>query len=601
MKARKSIVAVILTLCMILGCAAPVFATAESSNLSVSVDKTTDVEIGDTVTVTLTLVGNPELASLNGGIAFDKEAFECTGITNGNGKTTFNVQFWDDEEEDWADFKAGAQSTVAEANTNGTVGASFNVSSTGNKKLQMKYSALIVATFKALKGGTATFKAYEDSSTYPAGGTYAFKGDGNSVTVTVNEPVVPHTHTLTPTAAKAPTCTEDGNIAYWTCTGDDGCGKIFSDEAGTKEITQAQTVDPAKGHKYGAPNYQWADDHSTCTGTVVCANDASHTITETVTATVATVAATCEAQGGETYTATFTKEQFTTQTYVKDPADPALGHDLVKTDAKPATCTEAGNIDYWTCKREGCGKIFSDAEGKTPITLEETVVPATGHKVGSDAAIAWSGDTAKINFTCGNCSEVISEDAEVTAEDNILVASYNGTVYDKKHKDSTTNVGSVDSAKDESGNDISSALTVKDVTDADLADSNLLDPAKAAAVDSNLKEEELTVVWQKEITAAGTTGKITMKFKVSNIGPADKIFVFHFTGGKWVIEAEGEEGVDEVEVTFNSMSPVALVVSSAIPQTGDNTNMMLWACAFVVAAAAAVVTVRSRKRGKHEA
>ena len=92
-----------------------------------------------------------------------------------------------------------------------------------------------------------------------------------------------------------------------------------------------------------------------------------------------------------------------------------------------------------------------------------------------------------------------------------------------------------------------------------------------------------------------------MKFKVSNIGPADKIFVFHFTGGKWVIEAEGEEGVDEVEVTFNSMSPVALVVSSAIPQTGDNTNMMLWACAFVVAAAAAVVTVRSRKRGKHEA
>ena len=43
--------------------------------------------------------------------------------------------------------------------------------------------------------------------------------------------------------AKTPTCTVDGNIEYWTC-GD----KYYSDATADTEITQAQTVDKAKGH-----------------------------------------------------------------------------------------------------------------------------------------------------------------------------------------------------------------------------------------------------------------------------------------------------------------------------------------------------------------
>ena len=45
--------------------------------------------------------------------------------------------------------------------------------------------------------------------------------------------------------AKTPTCTVDGNIEYWTC-GD----KYYSDATADTEITQAQTVDKAKGHKW---------------------------------------------------------------------------------------------------------------------------------------------------------------------------------------------------------------------------------------------------------------------------------------------------------------------------------------------------------------
>ncbi|MGN1110911.1 MAG: chitobiase/beta-hexosaminidase C-terminal domain-containing protein, partial [Oscillospiraceae bacterium] len=58
--------------------------------------------------------------------------------------------------------------------------------------------------------------------------------------------------TLPAHAEKAATCTEDGNIAYWTC---DSCGKYFSDENGTTEITAEQTVIAKLGHK-------WADTYN---------------------------------------------------------------------------------------------------------------------------------------------------------------------------------------------------------------------------------------------------------------------------------------------------------------------------------------------------
>ena len=55
-------------------------------------------------------------------------------------------------------------------------------------------------------------------------------------------------HTLTHHEAKAATCTEAGNIEYWQCS---VCNKLFSDEAATKEITDATSlVIPTKGHTF---------------------------------------------------------------------------------------------------------------------------------------------------------------------------------------------------------------------------------------------------------------------------------------------------------------------------------------------------------------
>lgn len=55
----------------------------------------------------------------------------------------------------------------------------------------------------------------------------------------------PHVHTPTEVKAKAATCTEDGNIAYWYCA---DCGKYFSDAALTNEISKEATVVKATGH-----------------------------------------------------------------------------------------------------------------------------------------------------------------------------------------------------------------------------------------------------------------------------------------------------------------------------------------------------------------
>ena len=52
-------------------------------------------------------------------------------------------------------------------------------------------------------------------------------------------------------------------------------------------------------------------------------------------------------------------------------------HVLTHVEAKDATCTKPGNIEYWHC--EGCDKYFSDDAATTAITQQQTEVNALGH------------------------------------------------------------------------------------------------------------------------------------------------------------------------------------------------------------------------------
>ena len=92
------------------------------------------------------------------------------------------------------------------------------------------------------------------------------------------------------------TCSVAGYDAYYICS----CHgeltakvdrELASHSAGAAadcENAQICTVcgtelSPALGHNYDAPSFTWSDDNSTCTASRVCANDASHVISETAT------------------------------------------------------------------------------------------------------------------------------------------------------------------------------------------------------------------------------------------------------------------------------------------------------------------------------
>lgn len=70
-------------------------------------------------------------------------------------------------------------------------------------------------------------------------------------------------------------------------------------------------------------------------------------------------------------------------------------HSLTHVAAKEATADVEGNIEYWRC--ETCGKLFSDAQGKSEITLADTVVKKL-QKSDAPEKTAKTGDSVNVAF-----------------------------------------------------------------------------------------------------------------------------------------------------------------------------------------------------------
>lgn len=69
-------------------------------------------------------------------------------------------------------------------------------------------------------------------------------------------------------------------------------------------------------------------------------------------------------------------------------------------EAKDATCTEPGNVEYYVDTETG--KLYADIEGTTEITEADTVIPALGHDWG-----VWKeqADGSMVR-TCSRCGEI---------------------------------------------------------------------------------------------------------------------------------------------------------------------------------------------------
>lgn len=149
-------------------------------------------------------------------------------------------------------------------------------------------------------------------------------------------------HAATHVSAQDATCTEQGVIEHWACG---TCGKLFADEACTVEMSQADTVAPALGHKLEA---------------------------------VAEVPTTCEEPGVRAHYACATCGELFLDAEGERPADedalaiPALGHKLEQVVAVAPTIDKEGVEAHYQCTV--CGELYWDAEGTKKVEHADDLV-----------------------------------------------------------------------------------------------------------------------------------------------------------------------------------------------------------------------------------
>lgn len=106
----------------------------------------------------------------------------------------------------------------------------------------------------------------------------------------------------------------------------------------------------------------------------------------------------------------------------------ALGHKLTKVEAKAATTTKEGNIEYYKC--ETCGSLFLDKDAKYPTTKEKVIIEKLKEEehvltftIGKDGKLAYADDGREI--TSGRTKALKSDDKALelvaTADKNCKV------------------------------------------------------------------------------------------------------------------------------------------------------------------------------------
>jgi len=186
------------------------------------------------------------------------------------------------------------------------------------------------------------------------------------------ESFIDHEH-ITEHAAIAATCTQNGNIHYYSC---DHCGKYYSDALAEHEIANhSSVIIPSTGHSftdnYGsdATNHWLICDH----GCGATDSIEPHTFVNGVCSVCGyvqahvhsyvnhpAVAATCTSTGNEQYYTCSGCNHIFNSNYEEInaiPTTPMIAHSYVNHPAVAPNCTTAGNEQYYTCS--ACGHIFN--------------------------------------------------------------------------------------------------------------------------------------------------------------------------------------------------------------------------------------------------
>ncbi len=216
-------------------------------------------------------------------------------------------------------------------------------------------------------------------------------------------------HTIVKVAAVDETCTTDGNKEHYKCTVE-GCGKLFSDAAGTTETTlEAVTIKAAHILKqvdakdptcteigWDAYEYCTRCDYTTYAEKSALGHDYKSVVT----------APTCTEKGYTTHTCSRCSDSYT------DSEKDALGHIEETVKGYAATCTTTGLTDGIRCSRETCGDTIKAQE----------VIPATGHSYETVVTDPTCTEKGYTTHTCSNCGDTYM-DSEVNATGHNLTVT----------------------------------------------------------------------------------------------------------------------------------------------------------------------------------
>ncbi len=488
---------------------------------------------------------------------------------------------------------------------------------------------------------------------------------------------VPHTHNLTLVPAKAPTCTEKGNTAYYTC---DGCDKWFEDATGASEITDKTSVIlAATGHSASDWKSDNTDHWKECTvvgcGVIIEGSKAAHTAGEWIIDTPATATTsgskhkectvcgytmateTIPATGGGEHTHSYGSEW-------KNDADNHW-HECSCGDKKDTAAHTAGE---WIIDTPATATTDGSKHKECTVcgyTMATETIPATGggehtHSYGSE----WKNDADNHWHEC-SCGDK-KDTAAHTAGEWIIDTPATATTSGSKHKECTvcgytmttetipaTGGGEhTHSYGSEWKNDADNhwhecSCGDKKDTAAHTAGEWIIDTPATATTDGS-KHKECTVC--KRVLETGTipaigSGEHTHNYssdwksdsinhwKECSCGDKADVAAHSF---KWVVDKEATatkkgskheeckvcgyqrpaveipatgtptEPTDPTKPTNPSKpddttKPGSTNGSEKSPQTGDNSNMMLWFAVLFVSGFGVLGTVIYGKKKKEQA
>ena len=334
---------------------------AGSGKLVLTADKT-ELQPGDTVTITLNVTENPGIITLDGvSVKYDADVFSVIAKTPDP-----DVE---GSEEGLLLPDIATRPVTDDQNDAGTVKYSLGKDTARSNYTKTGAVATLVLNVKdSAMNGTTDVTVSLTSSLDKDEEFVTFSMSPVALTITGGKCV----HELSKVSAVAATCEKEGNKEYYKCS---ICGKLFSDAAGTTETTGDAVVIKAIGHAWDNGTVTKA---ATCTEkgvkTYTCTHDSSHTMTEDIAATghnwdegKVTTEPGCETKGVKTYTCTNDSSHTTTE------AISATGHswDEGKVTTEPGC--ETKGVKTYTCKNDSSHTMTEDIEA-TGHTWNEGVV-----------------------------------------------------------------------------------------------------------------------------------------------------------------------------------------------------------------------------------